>query len=254
VYFWSGIHKVNAVFVHDTFPWMLEPFAGILPGAITRSLQAVAILRPIFEAAIGICLIPGVLRRGAVVAAVGMHAFILASIGPLGHNWDNVIWPWNIAMAWLVVLLFWPKESVTGRGLRVAKPAYLAAVVLLFGFAPALGLVGLLDGYLSFALYTGNRNDATIYMADAVADRLPEEVQEHIKVNDSKVDELDVFEWSFRELNVPPYGELRIYKKIGRQVCRAAGNPREMALIVQTKATWLRRKRQLAYDCESLSR
>jgi hypothetical protein len=85
-------------------------------------------------------------------------------------------------------------------------------------------------------------------MADAVADRLPSAMQDLVTVNDSGVDELDVFEWSFGELNVPPYAELRVFKKVGRGVCKAAGNPKEMVLIVQEH------RRQRAYDCAALSR
>jgi hypothetical protein len=73
-------------------------------------------------------------------------------------------------------------------------------------------------------------------------------------VNDSKVDELSLFEWSFAELHVPPYAEPRVFKHIGKQVCAAAGQPREMALVVQAKSTWVERKRLFVYDCESLSK
>jgi hypothetical protein len=31
VYFWSGIHKLNAGFAYDGFPWLLRPFTGTLP-------------------------------------------------------------------------------------------------------------------------------------------------------------------------------------------------------------------------------
>ena len=85
-------------------------------------------------------------------------------------------------------------------------------------------------------------------MADSVADRLPSTTQDFITVNDSGVDELDLFEWSFGEMNVPPYAELRVFMKVGRGVCQAAGNPKEMALIVQEH------RRQRAYDCAALSR
>jgi hypothetical protein len=62
------------------------------------------------------------------------------------------------------------------------------------------------------------------------------------------VDELDLFEWSFGELNVPPYAEVRVFKKVGRRVCAPAGNPKEMVLVV------LAHRRQKAYDCAALSR
>jgi hypothetical protein len=255
LYFWSGAHKFNSTFAGDAFPWMIQPFTGWLPEIVKGRLAPLGFAAALCEAAIGIGLITRRFRAPAVVAAVAMHAFIMASIGPLGHNWDSVVWPWNIAQAWLVVLLFGQKEAEpAGSGLWRGRPVFLKVVLLLFGFAPVLSFVNLMDGYPSFALYSDNNNSATIYMADAVAGRLPEEIQESIDVNDSKVDELDILEWSFAQLNVPPYAEFRVYKSIGKQVCAAAGNPRELALVVRAKATWLRRRRQFIYDCESLSK
>ncbi len=255
IYFWSGIHKLNSAFVQDTFPLMVEPLVRWMPEIARGWLNSLGFVAPVFEAAIGIGLITRTFRRSAVVAAVAMHAFILASIGPLAHNWDRVIWPWNIAMAWSVVLLFREeRESALASGLWRGKPVFQKLVVVLFGIAPVLSFLNLWDAYPSFSLYSGNNNSATIYMADAVADKLPEKIQEQITVNDSKVDELDIFEWSFAELQVPPYAEIRVFRNIAKQVCAAAGNPREMALVERTKATWFRRRRLLVNDCESLSR
>ncbi len=248
IYFWSGIHKANATFVHESFPWMIEPFIRFLPGIASRGLTSLGFATPAIEAAVGIGLLTRRFRKAAVIAAVGMHLFILASIGPQAHNWDSVVWPWNLAMAWSVVLLFWREEG----GVRKPKSVYQTVVLILFGIAPALSFVNLLDGYPSFSLYSGNNNSATIYMSDTVAGRLPDGIQEQIDVNDSEVDELDLFEWSFAELKVPPYAEPRVFRQIGKQLCAQAGQPREMALVIQTKSTWIRRKRQFVYDCESL--
>lgn len=203
----------------------------------------------------GLGLITRTFRKAAVIAAVAMHVFILASIGPLTHNWDSVIWPWNAAIAWMSVLLFWrEKGAAFPGGLWRGRPIFQKLVLLLFGVAPLFSFLNLWDGYPSFALYSGNNNSATIYMEDSVAGKLPDEIQEVIAVNDSKVDELDILDWSFSELGVPPYAEVRVLRQIGKQVCAATGNPREMALVVRTKATWVRRRRQFVYDCKSVSK
>src|SRR6185437_11141251 len=97
--------------------------------------------------------------------------------------------------------------------------------ILLCGLAPALNFFDLWDGYLSFALYSGNSNYALIYIADAVADRLPDAIQQRIDVNDSKVDELDLMEWSYDELNVPAYSEPRVYRNILRHLCALTEEP-----------------------------
>ena len=126
-------------------------------------------------------------------------------------------------------------------------------MLLLFGILPALSLVDLWDSYLSFALYSGNQRMATIYMADSVADKMPGELQELIEVNDSKVDTLDVEEWSYSELNVPPYAEMRIYKNVGKRVCALAGNSPRMVMSVEGKRRWFRRRRMVLFTCASLA-
>jgi uncharacterized membrane protein YphA (DoxX/SURF4 family) len=238
VYFWSGLHKINPGFLHSAFPWMLEPLR-------LQWLAPLAPAVPIVEAAIGAGLLIPKFRRTAVIGALAMHAFILASIGPLGRNFDQVVWPWNIAMACLVVLLFW-------RPVWEPKAAAPKLAVVLCAIMPALSFLGVWDNYLSFAMYSGNSNQAWIYMPASVADRLPDELQEHTAENPSKVDTIDITQWSYAELNVPPYAELRIYRNIGRKVCSAAGNPREMVMVVHTKSDLLHRRRQLVYTCSGL--
>jgi len=35
-----------------------------------------------------------------------MHLFILTMFGPMGLDWNNIVWPWTAAMAVFDVLLF----------------------------------------------------------------------------------------------------------------------------------------------------
>ena len=244
VYFWSGAHKINPEFARDTLPWMLGSLPEHLPAFVRACIPILGFAAPIAEMAIAVGLLTMRFRRAAVIGALVMHAFIMISIGVLHRYYDVIVWPWNVAMCVFVVLLFWNH----GKRVTVGRTWFPRLVLLLFGIAPALRLVNLGDAYPSFALHSGNNNTATIYMADAVADRLPPAMQEFVTVNDSLVDELDLFEWSFGELNVPPYAEVRIFKKVGKRVCAAAGNPKEMVLVV------LGHRRQKAYDCAALSR
>jgi uncharacterized membrane protein YphA (DoxX/SURF4 family) len=243
IYIWSGLHKWNSGFVEDVLPWMLEPFGRWLPVKGGPGLAAAAAA---METALGVALLMPRLRKLAVASAVAMHGFILASLGPWGHNFDSVVWPWNLEMIALLLLLFRP---------GVKEPQGRPAVpVLLFCLLPALSFVDWWDGYLSFSLYSGNNNSAAIYMSDASADRLPDRVQEFVDVPDSGPDELRLSEWSYGELNVPPYAEPRVFREIGRQVCAAVGDPAEMKLIIKHKSTLGRPRREESYDCRQLSR
>lgn len=34
IYFYSGVQKLNPALVHDVLPWMIEPFAKLLPESL----------------------------------------------------------------------------------------------------------------------------------------------------------------------------------------------------------------------------
>jgi uncharacterized membrane protein YphA (DoxX/SURF4 family) len=242
IYLWSGLHKFNSGFVQEVVPFLLAPFGRwvqVKGGSIWFAAAGL-------ETVLGAALLVPRLRRPAAACAVAMHAFVLACIGPWGRSFDAVVWPWNLEMIALVLLLFGPAVEES-RG-RPAVP------VLLFCLLPALSFVDCWDGYLSFSLYSGNNNAATIYLSDAAADRLPDRVQEFVEVPDSGPDELSLSDWSYGELRVPPYAEPRVFREIGRQVCALAGSPADMKLVIDRKSTLLLGRREESYDCRALFR
>lgn len=258
IYFWSGIQKLNPEFVRGTFPWMLAPLTGIVPAALMARAYSLAVVAPFVELAIAVGLLSQRFRNAAVFVAVAMHLFILASIGPFGRDYNNVIWPWNVAMLASVPLLFWGVQEVRATNvLWGRKLAFQKLVLALFAIAPVMSLVNRWDTFLSFSLYTGNRDSATIYMAAPVAVRLPENVQELISEEDpqdpSRPDSLEVSDWSWDELNVPPYPEIRIFKNIGKEICREASQPSDVNLVIRGKTTWFLPTQQLVYDCATLA-
>lgn len=259
IYLWSGIQKINPGFLRGTFFWMLEPLTGTLPAAAKVWLQPLAFVAPFFEAAIAVGLLTRKFRNLAVLAAIATHVFILASIGPLGRDYNDVVWPWNVAMAASVGLLFWRAEGVRASDVLWNRDlAFQKLVLVLFALAPALSLFNRWDNYLSFALYSGNRNSAVLYMTAPVAKRLPEGVQELMTDDESqaqdgsKPDELAIADWSWDDLNVPPYPEVRVFKNIGRVICREASGPSDVKLVVDGRTTWFGPSRRSVYDCASL--
>ncbi|HEY3840578.1 MAG TPA: DoxX family protein [Bryobacteraceae bacterium] len=248
VYFWSGLQKFNPGFQQDTLYWLLAPLTA------TLRVDWLAVVIPVTETLIALGLLIGGLRKPAVIAAVAMHLLILLSVGPLGHNHNRVVWPWNLAMGVLVVLLFWHSDF----RLRDLAPRTVlhAAVFLLFAVLPALSFFDLWDSYLSFALYSGNQRKAVIYLADAVAAKLPDRLQQELDgpESDSGVDTLDIEAWSFDELNVPDYAEIRVLKNVGRSVCRILNDSPSVVLMVDGRRQWLRRMRRDVYTCDTLSR
>jgi hypothetical protein len=232
IYFWSGLQKLNGGFAGDAFPWLVEPLK-IIPAWVGFGV-------PFLEAGLAIALLFHRTRRAAVVFAVCMHGAILLAIGPLGQNHNTVVWPWNVAMAASVILLFWNEDFVWPK--RGLVPA---VVLVLVTVAPALSFAGAWDNYLSWALYSGNKDEADLYFNDAVYDKLPESLQDYVTDEGPDRDGLNIGEWSFGELNVPAYPERRVYLQVQRSLCRYG----DVELVIEGKRTMFGGLRKTTFTC-----
>lgn len=251
-YFWSGLQKAHAGFMTDVFPVLVQPLAHRLPPSIGPILNSLGILAPWIETAIGIGLLTRRFRRYAIFAAFGMHAFILFALGPLGKNWNTVVWPWNIAMLCFLMILFWKRPGLSAREIIWPRVRYQGIVLLLFGIAPILSFFNMWDSYLSSALYSGLRNTANIYVTNALADRFPRDILRQVYLTDKKgTNRINLLEWSMSEMNVPIYPEPRIYKNLARHICAYVHQPSEMELVIKTRVLFSADK-QVSYDCPAL--
>ena len=107
LYLWSGIQKLNVTFMARVFPWLVEPVAAVLPAGTREILLLGWVVVPMTEIAVALGLLVPRLRNAAVVVAIVTHVVVLGLLGPLAHGTNVVIWPWNVAIAVLVALLFW---------------------------------------------------------------------------------------------------------------------------------------------------
>jgi hypothetical protein len=247
IYFWSGAQKLNPYFAPGTFTWLAHPLAAHFPALVIKAGYAT----PFVEMACAIGLLTRKFRTPAIVGLIAMHACILLAIGPLGHGFNTVVWPWNIAMAVFLLLLFRHSET-RGREILWGRGRFQRVVLVLFGLAPALSFFNLWDSYLSAALYSGNKNQGAIYMTQAVADHLPDEVDDDVSEEADGIDKLLVNDWSFDELNAPAYPEIRIYKNVARKLCGYAVKPSDVRLEVQGKAVLANGSGKASFSCSDL--
>jgi hypothetical protein len=253
IYFFSGLQKINPVFITGVFPWLIEPIAKLFPAPFRISLLSAGVIIPFLEMGIGIGLLFPKSRNYAVYFALLMHSFILFTLGPLGHNWNSVVWPWNIAMSLFVVILFWKTENFSFKDvLGVKNFPFQRIVLLLFAIMPIFSFFNFWDSYPSFALYAGNTSKAQIYISASVKERLPQKLQRYALLNGVKAYRLDFSNWSFDELNVPPYPETRIYKAIARNICRYAQNPFDVVLIIHAKQNAINPGAKSTHYCSEL--
>lgn len=209
IYIWCGIQKFNARFFAVTPEWFVAPAANWhLPQVAIDLLKLSVKSAPFVELAIGLLLWFPKLRRAAFVAVILTHTFALLFLGPLGHNYNWVVWPWNLAMIALVLGLFaggklfgkTPGGAVEAsklkpedRSKKSHKPAPVTpmiagfigtfgelrrshpalAVVTLFALLPVLGYSGRWDSYFSFSLYSENLAVANIFVTESFRDNLP---------------------------------------------------------------------------------
>jgi hypothetical protein len=254
LYLWGGIQKLNSTFMTHVFPWLVEPLTSVLPAGLDGLLFRGWIVVPALEIAVAAGLLVARLRNAAVVAAVATHVVVLGLLGPLGHGTNTVVWPWNAALATLVALLFWNEGDAAG--LHVLAPRRLgaaAAALVLFLILPASSFAGRWDAYLSGALYSGNVQVAALSITADVAARLPEPARRHVARNRAGANVLDVWEWSMGELGVPSYPEDRVFRAVARDVCRLAGDPADVALVIFGRPDTLTGHRQTTRrDCAAL--
>lgn len=236
MYLWSGVQKFNYSFASEVFPWLLGPF---LSDEALKFAQHAALLPAVIEAALGIGLLVPAFRPLAILGVLGMHAGVLYVLGPWGHDWNSVVWPWNGAMMTFVLILFvrtpavtlpallWPGRSVVHWG-----------ALVLFGVMPGFNFVGWWDAYLSAALYSGNTLEAEVFLSRRAFEALPPEAQFYCDPHVDGVGRVDVWKWSIEELNVPVYPAERVYRGILRALLAHAEDG-DGYLIVRPPPHWL---------------
>lgn len=233
IYVWSGLSKLSFGFVHFVLPELLQSAGVALPTALVVRL---GLLFPLGEIAIGLGLLLPRTRHLCLAAAIFMHAFVLLAVGPLGQNYNTVVWPWNVAMIAILVVLFRGTAEVSARAIVFNRrfPLHLAAVAL-FGVLPGFSYLGLWPTYLSFRLYSDQYHWATISMTPAVRLKLPPRSREEVTVasdDDGYDGHLNVAYWSEHELGaiIPP--EPRVFREVARRVCALADDPLDVRLVV----------------------
>lgn len=245
VYLWSGIHKCNANYFRVIPDWFVSPAAGWgwQPAAIQLCHATVA-AAPVVEILIGLLLWLPRWRWIGLGAVVTVHGAALIFLGPLGHNYNWVVWPWNLAMVLLAFALFAtrvplrPAESF--RALRRSKSALTATALICL--LPVLNFFGCWDSYFSFSLYSADLAVADVYVTEKFIQRLPAGLRQFVHPVRPSYDPqwqepflFDYTSWSMRELGAPGLPEPRGYRAMFRRLNTYAGSPDELHMILSPR-------------------
>ena len=206
-YLWSGLQKMNVHFAVEMFPWLCE-FTGARHFAEGHHGLAYSVGG--LEALGGILLWFQRTRRLACFLIFGTHLFILLSLGPTGHNWNRVVWPWNICFALLTFLLFFCESGIRLPDLKMS--VYHIAMSLLIFVMPVLNFFDRWDHFLSGSYYSSLVSSGVLTFALEDAGKLPassKAFQFYSEQEQRGVLLLDA--WALDELQVPLYPEDRVH-------------------------------------------
>jgi hypothetical protein len=250
-YVFSGLQKLNLNFVENDFPWLIQPITNLLPST-TGLLRVFGMIVPFVQVAFGVGLLTKRFRSASLIVAIAMHVFILAMFGPLGLDWNNVVWPWTAAMAVFDIILFANESKCSIADiLWTRRRLYLVVVLIVFAVLPCLSFFNLWDSYLSAALYSGNLTEAEIYLSDAGRTSLPASIVVRSVRTSADTNVINLQRWAIEDLNVTPYPETRVYKAIARTVCSYLRDRTQLVLIVREQRMY-GSKPETGYRCWEL--
>ena len=246
VYLWGGIQKCNARFFEKVPGWFVSPAANWnLPAFALDVLRWSAASAPFLEIAIAVALWFTRSRRPALIAIVVLHTFAVLFLGPLGHNYNWVVWPWNLAMIALACILFpsAPKAKsptpTLAESFGVLRRSRVALALLIpFTFLPVLSYSGKWDSAFSFALYSESNATANLFVTQRFIDQLPPKLRTYIipfPQYDPQYQGPFIFNfapWAYEELHIPPLSEPRNFRSVFNALRVYAPEPPDLRMIV----------------------
>jgi len=251
-YVWSGIQKFNHEFATEIFPWVVKPIGMKEFFTLHHRL---AYIIPLTEILAGIGLLYKKFQRYAALVLMAMHFVLLIVLGPTGHEWNKLIWPWNAA---LIIILFLLSKDEEYRGLTISvrprlKSAWFFVVVLLTCVMPVFNFIGCWDYDLSGSLYSGNNPEAMFYYIKADRNNMPlsaRHAQVYYPASDGEF--LMIDQWALDDMNAPIYPEERYFKRIAAGLCSKVSQPSSAGLLINEKKMFTGKSHELTISCDSL--
>lgn len=223
IYFFSGLGKMNPLFSQYLRNVIVN--LGIFHASDSHINNMLLYHAGYFLGIIEILLSIGLLFKRTVKATalflILMHLCIIVIFGPLGINYDKIIWPWNIAMIPCLYAFFISNHPVL-ISIQSIKPGWNKLIILFFGILPFLNFFGYWDYFLSSSLFSYKSPNMYVYIHNKEASK---ELQPYFsllknKLSDSNAALINIREWSFKEIQSPAYPELRVYKSIKQQLLK----------------------------------
>jgi uncharacterized membrane protein YphA (DoxX/SURF4 family) len=255
IYLWSGIHKFNSNFIDLTFTNILTNFFQIKNERIISVARYGGYLVSILEVLIAVALTIPKFRTVGVILVISLHTFILVYLSPLGVDDNSIVYPWNIAMMLLTVLLFYKqKNDVTAiiQG-TIQMKLLSAALMVLVLILPFLNFANKWDSYLSFSLYSDKISLHYVAIEKTQLDKIDVRLHKYfVNINGLSGGEIiDINKWSTGELNVPFYPETRVFRDVCKSFCKLGIEPGKIYFLEFQQP--LRNQKFQRYTCDDLN-
>lgn len=229
IYFWGGLNKMTPWFA-DNFDWFCESF-GVTSGLAGNGV--VAYLVAAFELFLGVLILFQPYKSWTVLGVILFHLYILLVIGPVGYNWNQVVWPWNIAMVGLV----WGLRKDSGVHMGRFRPPEVA-VILLVWLMPVFNVVGWWPEPFSWKMYSNTQREAGIVSEGGLPCEVLAPYWNRYAVENRY---LQIDDWSYMELKVPAFNSLRTFEKVLGYTRACSAKPADqIRLEILTVDRWKR--------------
>lgn len=211
IYLFSGLHKLNRDFLSSVWLNMfLLDFLGLSMEFILKyKLFFIGLFIPLIEISLAILLLISKFKRKISYLLILMHLSILILIGPLGLQYNPVVWPWNLAMISIFIIIY-------AKPVELSKNSIVPNLywLLLWFVMPVFSLFGRWYQYFSFNLYSGKEDQVYICISEKQQELVPyfETQQTSLCKGQACVNLQD---WALEEIKSPPIPEIEIYRKIG---------------------------------------
>lgn len=208
IYILSGLHKLNLGYAN--FVWgkfILHDTLGVASAISNHPItKGFGLLLPIIELIAGVALLTK-FRKYAFYVLILMHITLLLILGPLGANWNSIVWPWNIQMI-IFALLYLKYYEDSWSWIKQSKIQLSFILVILTGL-PVLSIFQKSFSQFLFNLYGGLAD----YVYVSISEEKYSDLKTPIKTTSYNSEMyISIFDWSVQELNVP-YIDNKFYFK-----------------------------------------
>ena len=264
IYFWGGFNKLNLAFAWEVFPWLVSPFdhdqifyprPDNFNSIPLPAINYIAYVIPFIEILLALFLFIPKYRFTGIVLCLLTHVFSLLAIGPLGQNWNSVVWPWNVEMPILCFLLFYKSNQVNylSECWQALRSKLGIIVVFLFLCVPTLSFFNLWDKGMAFHLYSGNTMKLEFHFDGFQEKLIDKSFASHLSLDTTSMTSfMKVRSWSNDQLNTPMYGTTRHLKKVGHHLCDCLDKSDNGRLLIINRSGFLSKPDTTVVKCADL--